>query len=81
MIDDGFDYLHTDLAPNYDTNLDFDFETSGLDAFGDPADDHHGTPVAGIIGADDDGTGTVGIAFDAELVGYRVDFEQTCFPD
>ena len=75
VIDDGFDYLHPDLAPNYNTALDFDFGTSSLDPFGNPATEEHGTQVAGLIGADNDGTGTVGVAFDVELVGYRIDFE------
>ena len=74
VIDDGFDYLHPDLAPNYNTQLDFDFGTGTLDAFGADTE-QHGTQVAGLIGADNDGTLTVGIAFDVELVGYRVDFE------
>jgi subtilisin-like proprotein convertase family protein len=70
VIDNGFDYLHSDLAPNYDTFLDFDFENNTSDAFGS-ASEAHGTAVAGIIGADNNGTGAVGIAFDTSLVGYR----------
>ena len=70
VIDSGFDYTHSDLAPNYNLALDFDFETNIVDAFGGPSDSH-GTAVMGIIGADDNGTGSVGIAFDANLVGYR----------
>jgi subtilisin-like proprotein convertase family protein len=73
VIDDGFDYTHPDLAPNYDMTRDYDFSIGGLafDAFG-VADQAHGTAVAGIIAADDNGTGAVGVAFDASLVGYRV---------
>jgi Ca2+-binding RTX toxin-like protein/subtilisin-like proprotein convertase family protein len=70
VIDDGFDYNHVDLAPNYDTGLDYDFDGVDLDPFGNPGD-AHGTAVMGIIGADDNNTGVVGIAFDASLVGYR----------
>ena len=43
VIDDGFDYLHPDLAPNYNTQLDFDFGTGTLDAFGADTE-QHGTP-------------------------------------
>lgn len=71
VIDDGFDYLHSDLAPNYSTFLDFDFETNVTDAFGNPGSDWHGTAVAGIIGAAADGSGAVGVAFETMLVGYR----------
>ncbi|MDQ1850519.1 S8 family serine peptidase [Gemmobacter fulvus] len=70
VIDDGFDYTHSDLAPNYNIGLDFDFETNVTDAFGG-AGDAHGTAVAGIIGAASNGTGAVGVAFDTNIVGYR----------
>ncbi len=70
VIDNGFDYNHSDLAPNYDTGLDYDFEFSTLDPFG-TGSQSHGTAVAGIIGADNNGTGAVGVAFDTSLVGYR----------
>jgi Ca2+-binding RTX toxin-like protein/subtilisin-like proprotein convertase family protein len=78
VIDDGFDYNHSDLAPNYDTFLDFDWDSldngsngdHDFDPFGNPGD-AHGTAVTGIIGADDNGTGAVGVAFDTSIVGYR----------
>jgi subtilisin-like proprotein convertase family protein len=70
VIDNGFDYTHPDLAGPYDDTLDFDFESNTLDAFGF-ADQGHGTAVMGIIGADNNGTGAVGVAFDSNLVGYR----------
>jgi Ca2+-binding RTX toxin-like protein len=77
VIDDGFDYNHSDLAPNYDLVLDFDWDannngdgTNDFDPFGQPGD-AHGTAVSGIIGADNNGTGAVGIAFDTSIVGYR----------
>ncbi len=72
VIDDGFDYTHPDLSKNYDAAHDRDFETHTTDAFGNPTD-LHGTMVAGVIAADDNGTGVVGVAFDASLVGYRYD--------
>jgi VCBS repeat-containing protein len=70
VIDNGVDYTHSDLAPNYNFALDFDFETNVNDAFGGPTDSH-GTAVAGIIGAAANGTGAVGVAFNTNLVGYR----------
>ena len=70
VIDDGFDYNHADLAAPYNTALDFDYDGVDFDPFG-TASDAHGTAVTGIIGADNNGTGVVGIAFDSELVGYR----------
>ena len=71
IIDDGFDYNHSDLAAPYDDFLDFDFDQVDLDPFG-ASTDSHGTAVTGIIGADNNGTGAVGVAFDSSLVGYRV---------
>ncbi|MFM2277992.1 MAG: hypothetical protein RLZZ444_223 [Pseudomonadota bacterium] len=72
VIDDGFDYLHSDLSPNYRTDLDYDFADGTSDPFGG-ASDSHGTAVTGIIGAAANGTGAVGVAYGATLVGYRVD--------
>ena len=71
VIDDGFDYLHSDLAANYDLFADYDLDNVTFDAFGGVGDDH-GTAVTGIIAADNNGTGAVGVAFDAQLIGYRV---------
>jgi len=70
VIDDGFDYNHVDLAPNYDQFLDFDFEFNTLDPFGG-ASDAHGTAVSGIIGAAANGIGAVGVAYETSIVGYR----------
>lgn len=70
VIDDGFDYRHPDLAPNWNAALGHDYRTGGDDPFGVRAD-AHGTAVAGLIGAAADGAGTVGVAFETELVGYR----------
>ncbi len=81
VFDDGFDYTHTDLAPNYRTDLDFD--TSGgndNDAIAG-ASDRHGTAVSGVIAADDNGTGQVGVAFDSEIIGIRRSFGSGSFTD
>lgn len=72
IIDDGFDLSHPDLAAA--------FGPGGWDARGNDANpsaeagDRHGTAVAGVIGADANGTGLVGIAHDAALVGFRMGF-------
>ncbi len=70
VIDDGFDFLHSDLSPNYNSALDRDYNLGTTSAFG-LSSNPHGTAVAGIIGADNNGTGAVGVAFDTELVGFR----------
>lgn len=82
-LDRGFDYTHSDYD-NYRTDLDWDFEDGDSIALPDPDPDltddvqvdAHGTPVLGIIGAAQDGEGTVGIAFGAEIIGYKTDWSR-----
>ena len=79
IVDDGIDYSHVDLQGALNFDLDFDAQFPGSDAayhkypeFGLPPD-AHGTPVAGIIVAvENNETGVVGLAPDAEAVSYRV---------
>ena len=67
IIDTGIDYTHIDLDANYAGGYNF---VNGND---DPMDDHgHGTHVAGIIAAEDNGNGVVGVAPDAELYALKV---------
>lgn len=82
VMDDGFDYNHSDLAPNYDTTIDYDFGANDDDpmAMSDfiyGYHDNHGTAVMGIIGAAMNGTGVVGVAHGATLVGARMPFDST----
>jgi subtilisin-like proprotein convertase family protein len=72
VIDDGFDYFHADLLPNFRQDLDFDFESGRQDSFG-VSTSSHGTAVAGIIGAAANGFGTVGVAHETEIIGYRTE--------
>ncbi len=73
VFDDGFDYTHSDLSTNYDTARDFDYALNTSDAIG-TSTDSHGTAVMGIIGAELDGTGAVGVAYGANMIGIR-DFD------
>lgn len=79
IIDDGFDLAHPDLRDAYDTLLDFDFRTEDDDPSAE-AGDTHGTAVSGIIAAVADGTGIVGIAPEATLLGLRVSFASDSTP-
>jgi subtilisin-like proprotein convertase family protein len=72
VIDDGFDYNHADLAANYDTSRDFDYSDNDSNPFG-TSSQAHGTAVMGIIGAvGNNGVGVTGIAYEANVIGYRV---------
>ncbi|MBD2495351.1 S8 family serine peptidase [Nostoc sp. FACHB-280] len=71
VIDDGFDYTHYDLNNNYDTTRDYDTINQDADPFPTLVDENHGTSVAGIIGAEANGVGTVGVAFNATITGIR----------
>ncbi|WP_417513705.1 S8 family serine peptidase [Minwuia sp.] len=73
VIDDGVEHTHPDLIANYDTSIDNDSRDGDSDALA-IGDDRHGTAVAGIIAADDNGFGSVGVAPDATIAGFRMGF-------
>ena len=68
ILDTGIDLTHPDLVANIDASLGLNCMTSGP-----PQDGHgHGTHVAGIVAADDNGFGVVGVAPDAQVVPIKV---------
>ncbi|MDP2948494.1 MAG: S8 family serine peptidase [Chloroflexota bacterium] len=67
IIDTGIDYRHSDLNANYVGGYDF------VNRDSDPLDDHgHGTLVAGVVAAEDNGAGVVGVAPQAQLYALKV---------
>ena len=67
IIDTGIDYTHSDLNDNYIGGYDF------VNGDSDPMDDNgHGTPCAGIVAAEDNGKGVVGVAPEAHLYAVKV---------
>ncbi|MEY8841299.1 S8 family serine peptidase, partial [Cribrihabitans sp. XS_ASV171] len=71
IIDEGFDLSHADLDANFRTDIDYDYDGNDTDP-DEGGTDRHGTPVAGIIGAEaGNGYGGVGVAWDATLVAYN----------
>ncbi|MHB8867132.1 MAG: S8 family serine peptidase [Pirellulaceae bacterium] len=69
ILDTGIDYTHEDLDGNYRGGYDFVFSDN------DPFDDSfnsHGTHVAGIIAAEQNGMGVLGVAPEAELYAVKV---------
>ena len=66
VVDTGIDYTHPDLAPNFAGTLYDAYGVDGMDEHG------HGTHVAGIIAAADNGQDVVGVAPNASLYSVRV---------
>ena len=67
ILDSGIDYTHPDLDDNYQGGFDF------VNYDNDPMDDYgHGTKVAGIIAAEDNNFGILGVAPEASIYGVKV---------
>jgi subtilisin-like proprotein convertase family protein len=80
VYDNGVDFNHVDLNDNYDHSLDAIIDGSPVDAHpltpaqvggatGFNSLNAHGTTLAGVIAAENNGVGTVGVAFDSRIVG------------
>ncbi|SFC87470.1 Ig-like domain-containing protein [Tropicimonas isoalkanivorans] len=73
IYDDGIAYDHVDLDDNYDASLHLTWSGSELDPLPSNADEGvHGTAVAGVIAGERNGQGTIGIAYDATIVGVNI---------
>lgn len=67
VMDTGIDYTHPDLKDRYQGGYNVFTKTN------DPKDDHgHGTHVSGIIAAEDNNIGVVGVAPEAKLWAVKV---------
>jgi subtilisin len=67
VLDSGIDYNHPDLVASYAGGYNF------VSLNSDPLDDAgHGTFVSGIIAANDDGSGIIGVAPDSQLYALKV---------
>lgn len=73
IIDDGVQFTHPDLAPNYVPELGWDYNGKDPDPSPDPLFDFHGTACAGVAAAKgNNGQGVSGVAFEARLTGLRL---------
>lgn len=70
IYDDGIEYTHPDLDGTYDRSRHVRVDGRLLDPISVAGP--HGTSVAGIIGAERDGAGTVGVAWGASLTGVNI---------
>ena len=74
IVDTGIDYNHPDLASHYRHDLDYDARDGDSDSYASASDDDHGTSVAGMITGSIDGSGSVGVAPESQITGFRVGF-------
>ncbi len=72
VYDDGIERAHTDLDDNYNAALHVVFGGVTFDGNVHADADEHGTSVAGLIGAEANDSGTVGIAYEADLTGVNI---------
>jgi len=72
VVDDGIEYTHPDLEPNYAPECSFDFNYNDADPFPDANSDDHGTSASGVAAARDNNVCGVGSAPRARLSGIRV---------
>lgn len=73
ILDTGIDYNHPDLINNYKGGYDFVFnDADPMDDTTGPTINSHGTHVAGIIAAQNNGIGTVGVAPKADIYAIKV---------
>ncbi|MFL6853709.1 MAG: S8 family serine peptidase [Sphingomicrobium sp.] len=70
VYDDGVDYTHPDLNDNYDASQQLVIGGTTYSAM--PTTGYHGTAVAGLIAAENDGSGTVGVAYGADITGVPI---------
>jgi len=75
VVDDGIDYTHEDLNDNYLLYSDYDYADNDTNAMAE-TDDFHGTAVAGLIAAENNGVGGVGVAYDSQITGFRLNFNE-----
>ncbi|MBB97277.1 MAG: furin [Rhodobacteraceae bacterium] len=75
--DDGVQYTHHDLDDNYDTNLHIVVGGVTHDPLPQSFQSAHGTAVAGVIAAENNGEGTVGVAYDATIAGVDMFFDNS----
>ncbi|XP_072031864.1 neuroendocrine convertase 2-like [Amphiura filiformis] len=76
IMDDGIDYLHQDLAPNYNAKASYDFSSDDPHPYPRYTMDwfnSHGTRCAGEVSAvAGNGVCGVGIAYDSKIAGIRM---------
>jgi subtilisin family serine protease len=69
VVDDGLEYTHPDIAPNYVAPSSYDFNYDDPYPYPDSLSDDHGTSAGGVAGARDNDVCGVGSSPRAGLAG------------
>jgi len=78
IVDDGIDYNHPDISPNYEGSYSYDFCDSDTDPMADSSSEWHGTAIAGIAAAKGNNEfGIAGVSYNSTLAGIRL-FSDEC---
>lgn len=77
VFDQGIDVTHADLDGNVLRLIGRDAATFSGDGLPRVTSDNHGTAIAGVIAAERDGRGTVGVAYNADLVSIYSPLNET----
>lgn len=72
IVDDGLDYEHEDLAPNYFAEGSWDFNDNGPSPSPKLNEDQHGTRCAGEVAAAPNDVCGVGVAYNTNIAGVRI---------
>ena len=78
IVDDGIDYTHPDISPNFLNSYSYDYcnddnDVMPSDSDGDGYVDWHGTAVSGISsGKGDNEIGITGVAYNSSIIGIRL---------
>ncbi|MGV6802405.1 MAG: S8 family serine peptidase [bacterium] len=72
VYDDGLQYSHWDLNDNYNAALQVSVAGNVIDPDPTATGDPHGTSVSGLIAAENNGIGGVGVAHGASLTGVTI---------
>lgn len=72
VVDTGTEYTHEDLFDNYSSAISYDFIDKDTNPSPEDEYENHGTSVTGIIAADDNGLGVVGVAYDSTFGSIRI---------
>jgi Ca2+-binding RTX toxin-like protein/subtilisin-like proprotein convertase family protein len=72
VVDEGVQFTHAELVKNYNQAIDYNAYTLALNGANTSSSNPHGTAVAGVIAAANNGVGTTGVAYDAKITSIKL---------